>query len=208
MKVITYDEWTEQTERMTKQQIALLKAQDSVGKSAYEIALGELGLTEEELTVEDWLASLKGSSAYDVYVESYDGDGDPLDEESWLLTLVGEGGLSAYEIALEEGFDGNEEAWLLSLKGENGADGDSGPDGESAYELAVVGGFVGDETAWLASLKGADGVSAYELAVEGGLNDVEVGEEYEGEEPIDEATFGALLAELIREKFTSNIGEE
>lgn len=109
MKVITYEEWIEQTERLTKQQVALLKAQDAIGKSAYEIALKELGKTEEELPVEDWLASLKG----------------------------------------------------------------------------------------------ADGVSAYELAVEGGLNDVEVGEEYEGEEPIDEATFGALLAELIREKFTS-----
>ena len=70
-------------------------------------------------------------------------------------------GKSAYQIAVEKGFEGDETAWLVSLKGEKGADGvigKNGADGKSAYQIAVEKGFEGDETAWLASLKGADGV--------------------------------------------------
>ena len=73
----------------------------------------------------------------------------------------GADGKSAYQIAVEKGFEGDETAWLASLKGEKGADGligKNGADGKSAYQLAVEKGFEGDETAWLASLKGADGV--------------------------------------------------
>ena len=69
-------------------------------------------------------------------------------------------GKSAYQIAVEKGFEGDETAWLASLKGEKGADGVIGADGangKSAYQIAVEKGFEGDETAWLASLKGADG---------------------------------------------------
>ena len=73
----------------------------------------------------------------------------------------GADGKSAYQLAVEKGFEGDETAWLASLKGEKGADGvvgKDGADGKSAYQLAVEKGFEGDETAWLASLKGADGV--------------------------------------------------
>ena len=73
----------------------------------------------------------------------------------------GADGKSAYQIAVEKGFEGDETAWLSSLKGEKGADGligKNGADGKSAYQIAVEKGFEGDETAWLASLKGADGV--------------------------------------------------
>ena len=73
----------------------------------------------------------------------------------------GADGKSAYQIAVEKGFEGDETAWLASLKGEKGADGligKNGADGKSAYQIAVEKGFEGDETAWLASLKGADGV--------------------------------------------------
>ena len=69
-------------------------------------------------------------------------------------------GKSAYQIAVEKGFEGDENAWLASLKGEKGADGVIGADGangKSAYQIAVEKGFEGDETDWLASLKGADG---------------------------------------------------
>ena len=69
-------------------------------------------------------------------------------------------GKSAYQIAVEKGFEGDETAWLASLKGEKGADGVIGADGangKSAYQIAVEKGFEGDETAWLASLKGAKG---------------------------------------------------
>lgn len=75
----------------------------------------------------------------------------------------GADGESAYQIAVDNGFEGDQAAWLASLKGDKGDDGDpgtpgtDGADGESAYQIAVDNGFEGDETAWLASLKGEKG---------------------------------------------------
>ena len=60
----------------------------------------------------------------------------------------GKDGKSAYEIAVEHGYQGTEEQWLDSLKG---------ADGKSAYEIAVEHGYVGTEEQWLASLKGIKG---------------------------------------------------
>ncbi len=54
-------------------------------------------------------------------------------------------GFSAYEIAVQSGFEGTEEEWLLSLQG------------KSAYEIAVELGYEGTEEQWIASLKGEDG---------------------------------------------------
>ncbi|WBY35247.1 collagen-like protein [Bacillus amyloliquefaciens] len=83
-------------------------------------------------------------------------------------------GKSAYDIAVDNGFQGNVEEWLTSLKGEKGstgatgakgdkgdtgatgakgATGVAGKDGKSAYELAVQQGFTGTLDEWLASLK-------------------------------------------------------
>ena len=45
-------------------------------------------------------------------------------------------GLSAYELAVEQGYNGNLEAWLKSL------------DGKSAYEIAVENGYTGTEAEW------------------------------------------------------------
>lgn len=105
---------------------------------------------------------------------------------------AGTDGLSAYEIAVVEGFEGTEAEWLDSLKGSpgvDGSDGTDGTDGKSAYEIAVENGFVGNESAWLVSLKGADGSdgtdgtngtdgsdgkSAYEIAVDNGFEGSEV----------------------------------
>jgi integrin beta 8 len=76
---------------------------------------------------------------------------------------AGQDGLSAYEVAVANGFVGNEAAWLASLKGSdgangiNGTNGTNGSDGLSAYEIAVLDGFVGSESDWLDSLKGTDG---------------------------------------------------
>ena len=39
-------------------------------------------------------------------------------------------GLSAYEIAVEKGFEGTEEEWLVSLKGQQGEKGEQGIQGE------------------------------------------------------------------------------
>ncbi|MBQ7407796.1 MAG: trypsin-like peptidase domain-containing protein [Clostridia bacterium] len=57
--------------------------------------------------------------------------------------------LSAYEIAVENGFEGTEEAWLESLKGTNGIDGKDGEiktvfTPEELYQAAVDNGYEGD----------------------------------------------------------------
>ena len=83
---------------------------------------------------------------------------------SILVGATGADGKSAYELAVEAGFEGTLEEWLDSLAGDGKA-------GASAYDVAIANGFVGTEAEWLASLKGEagkDGKSAYELAVENG----------------------------------------
>lgn len=65
-----------------------------------------------------------------------------------------ENGLSAYEIAVENGFQGTEAEWLESLVGE---DGTAVEKGYSAYEIAVQNGFEGTELEWLDSLVGDTG---------------------------------------------------
>jgi hypothetical protein len=72
-------------------------------------------------------------------------------EVEWLADLEGS---NAYEVALANGFVGSQAAWLTSLVG------------LSAYQIAVLGGFVGNQAAWIASL---EGTSAYEAAVAGGF---------------------------------------
>lgn len=72
----------------------------------------------------------------------------------------GNSSVTAYQIAVENGFQGSVQEWLKSLqgeKGENGAPGTNGVMGKSAYQIAVDNGFVGDESAWLQSLKGERG---------------------------------------------------
>jgi hypothetical protein len=69
-------------------------------------------------------------------------------------------GLSAYEIAIQNGFVGTVEQWLASLEG------------KTAYRIAVDLGFIGDEAAFIASLKGdngAEGKSIYEIAIDTGF---------------------------------------
>ena len=56
--------------------------------------------------------------------------------------MKGVDGKTAYELALDGGFEGTEEEWLKSLIG------------ESAYELAVKLGFEGTEEEWITSLHG------------------------------------------------------
>lgn len=45
----------------------------------------------------------------------------------------GEDGKSAYEVALENGFNGSEQDWLDSLEGADGQDGTDGQDGEDGF---------------------------------------------------------------------------
>lgn len=73
-------------------------------------------------------------------------------------------GLSAYDIAKDNGFVGTEAAWLASLKGERGIKGEQGEQGiqgeqglqgnpgASAYDMAVAHGYEGTEIEWLSTL--------------------------------------------------------
>lgn len=51
------------------------------------------------------------------------------------ISLCACAGKSAYEIAVENGFEGSEEEWLESLKGINGDDGKNGKDGKDALGI-------------------------------------------------------------------------
>lgn len=65
-------------------------------------------------------------------------------------------GKSAYQAAVERGFEGTEAEWLLALKGDKGDVGPIGPQGLSAYEVAVHNGFDGSETQWLESIRNTE----------------------------------------------------
>ena len=72
----------------------------------------------------------------------------------------GTDGKSAYQIAVEQGYQGSESDWLSSLKGDKGNTGakgnpgQDGADGKSAYAIAVEHGYEDSEEKWLLSLKG------------------------------------------------------
>lgn len=135
--------------------------------SAYDIAVrhGFFG-TEEE-----WLESLKGKdgkdgkdgenattafSINDVYEAALQNgyEGTFLDfVQEYLSDAVEEvANVSAYDVAVRNGFSGTEEEWLASLKGENGKDGKNGENGkdgaamfsvDDVYEAAVANGYEG-----------------------------------------------------------------
>ena len=86
------------------------------------------------------------------------GSDNPLVVAQWQAMLRGLSGLSAYEVAIKNGFVGTEAEWLDSLHG--GGSGGSGPPGLSAYQVAVKNGFVGTEAQWLASLEGRAGADS------------------------------------------------
>lgn len=70
--------------------------------------------------------------------------------------LKGDTGLSAYELAVQDGYQGTLQEWLKSLEGVD------------AYEVAKKAGYTGSREEWLKTLIGATGLSAYELAKEEG----------------------------------------
>lgn len=133
---------------------------------------------------DDELAALKKKAGVSA---SYAGDGASLTQKVRRREAAGVGlggggegtpGLSAYEIAVNEGFVGTQAQWLASLKGATGAQGlpgndgadgavgPQGPEGLSAYEVAVNNGFVGTESAWLDSLQGPAGEGGAGSSVE------------------------------------------
>ena len=66
-----------------------------------------------------------------------------------LYGCKGEPGKSAYELAVEQGYEGTLDEWLESLKGDDA--------GGTAYDIAVSRGYSGTVDEWLAGLNGADG---------------------------------------------------
>ena len=88
-----------------------------------------------------------------------------------VTTVKGDNGKSAYEIAVQNGYEGSALEWLKSLIGEDGKSftfdmftpeqlaSFKGLDGKSAYEIAVQNGYEGSALEWLKSLIGQDGKS-------------------------------------------------
>ena len=106
---------------------------------------GEKGdkFTVNDFTEEEW-ASLKGEDGNSLTFEQLN------TEQQEALR-----GHSAYQVAVNEGFEGTVEDWFATFKG------DKGDTGDSAYEEAVKNGFEGSEAEWLESLNGLDGTVAY-----------------------------------------------
>ena len=80
--------------------------------------------------------------------------------------------ISAYAIAVNNGYEGTEAEWLLTLKGDTGATGAAGADGAtgaagadglSAFDSAVTGGYSDTESNFYADLAAVEGLAA-ELA--------------------------------------------
>lgn len=80
--------------------------------------------------------------------------------------LKGKDGKSAYEIFVENGYQGSLQKWMEDMMPKGGAGG--GGNGKSAYELAVAEGYQGTLQEWLKSLVGKDGADAYEVAKKAG----------------------------------------
>ena len=119
------------------------------GYSAYELAVKN-GYTGTE---EEWLKSLQGPQG----VKGDTGAAGPAGNNGADGKAGADGadgkdgadGLSAYEIAVQRGFNGNEDAWLQSLKGPQGEEGPAGADGKNGVN----------------GVDGKDGLSAYSIAV-------------------------------------------
>jgi hypothetical protein len=136
-----------------------------------------LGLTQtniqEQETVEEYLQSERFYKLLHIIDVDWDGMevapnviiNDISDLINWLLTLPtkGDQGISAYDVAVEEGYVGTKAEWLQSLigaqgpKGETGETGPKGDTGKSAYEIAQDNGFTGTQEEWLESLIGPQG---------------------------------------------------
>lgn len=119
------------------------KSLEIVGTVANYAALQDLA---DDLTAADFNKAWLNDDDGRMYIwngAAFPGDGGGL---PWR----GGNGLSAYEIALANGFVGTEPEWLQSLQGATGM---------SAYDVAVVNGFVGTEAEWLESLKASSPIS-------------------------------------------------
>lgn len=124
------------------------------GDDAYDTAV-KRGLVS---TLEQWVElnrGVAGKSAYQEYLDTTN-DQPKKSREEWLASLAGQDGKSAYDLAVEAGYEGSKESYLASLKGNTG---------KSAYQHYLD--TTSDEPKlslqeWLASYKGETGDSAYQ----------------------------------------------
>jgi hypothetical protein len=148
----------------------LLTLRGPDGRNAYQVAVAN-GYSGTEV---EWVASLTGQNGQDGRDTEFVGDfanqaalptvhtanqlatatGRVYRSNGTIWTDIGPvgrdgtngtNGKSAYQLAVDDGFNGTLTEWLVTLQG------------ETAYEVAVRNGFVGTEPQWLASLKGEDG---------------------------------------------------
>lgn len=99
---------------------------------------------------EDWVVRKYGSLDNFISTISFEGwaKRNYGSVDNFVKAMTGDTGLSAYELAVENGYRGTLGMWLESLQGD---------DGLSAYELAVRNGYSGTLSMWLESLRGEDG---------------------------------------------------
>lgn len=105
-------------------------AQGPAGETGPQGEKGEDGAPfTYDMFTEEQLEALKGADG-EPGANGADGkDGEPGKD--------GADGASAYEIALEHGFEGTEEEWLASLKGEKGDKGDPGEGGTGGSSAVI-----------------------------------------------------------------------
>jgi len=149
------------------------------GKSAYEIAVSA-GFAGSE---SEWLESLHGKDGINGTngIDGADGANgtNGLDGTNGINGIDGIDGLSAYQVAVNNGFVGTETEWLSSLKGAdgsngangtdgvNGIDGTNGVDGKSAFASAVDGGYTGTEAEFYTDLAMISGLADAIIAIMG-----------------------------------------
>ena len=126
------------------------------------------GTTRPSLTGQLSIGFAKGDAGLSAYEVAVKNGYDGTESE-WLASLQGKAGASAYQVAVANGFCGTQDEWLRSLIGPRGC---MGRPGQSAYDIAVEYGFDGTPQEWIDSLKeakdGKDGASAYQIAVMNG----------------------------------------
>lgn len=133
----------------------IVKVEELADKSGYTITFAK-GNT---ITIKHGKDGIDGKDSPIIGIDIYEGiyywtittNGNTtwlLDNDGNKLKVSGVDGKSAYELAVEKGYEGTLDEWLESLKGLNG---------KSAYELAVEKGYSGTIEEWLESLNGTDG---------------------------------------------------
>ena len=98
------------------------------------------------LNYEEWLESVKGADGVTPTVEINEDGFWVINGQTTLFKAVGEkgedgkdgqdgnDGKSAYELAVENGYEGSLEDWLSSLEGDDGLDGQDGKDGKDGKD--------------------------------------------------------------------------